>query len=67
MSHVAAAVVCAQTLEQMLIRTLCCFVFVQFGNPHSRTHLYGWESEEAVEKARTQVGEAGSVNHPKVE
>ncbi|XP_002980700.2 cysteine desulfurase, mitochondrial [Selaginella moellendorffii] len=27
----------------------------QFGNPHSRTHLYGWESDEAVEKAREQV------------
>lgn len=27
----------------------------QFGNPHSRTHLYGWESEAAVEKARAQV------------
>jgi hypothetical protein len=26
-----------------------------FGNPHSRTHLYGWESEDAVELARTQV------------
>lgn len=30
--------------------------FTQFyGNPHSRTHKYGWESEEAVEKAREQV------------
>ncbi len=28
----------------------------QFGNPHSRTHLYGWESEEAVEEARAKVG-----------
>lgn len=27
----------------------------QFGNPHSRTHAYGWESEAAVEKAREQV------------
>lgn len=27
----------------------------KFGNPHSRTHFYGWEAEEAVEKARTQV------------
>ncbi|CAH2066862.1 unnamed protein product, partial [Iphiclides podalirius] len=25
------------------------------GNPHSRTHTYGWESETAVEKAREQV------------
>lgn len=23
-----------------------------YGNPHSRTHAYGWESETAMEKAR---------------
>lgn len=26
-----------------------------YGNPHSRTHLYGWESEDAIERAREQV------------
>merc|ERR1719309_366061 len=26
-----------------------------YGNPHSRTHQYGWESETAMEKAREQV------------
>ena len=30
---------------------MTCF----YGNPHSRTHAYGWESEAATEKAR-QVG-----------
>jgi len=28
-----------------------------FGNPHSRTHAYGWESEEAIEKSRKQVAD----------
>lgn len=26
-----------------------------FGNPHSRTHAYGWESEKAVEDAREHI------------
>ena len=26
-----------------------------YGNPHSRTHQYGWESEKAMEVAREQV------------
>ena len=28
-----------------------------YGNPHSRTHQYGWESEEAMEKARAQIAD----------
>jgi cysteine desulfurase len=29
----------------------------KFGNPHSRNHAYGWEAEEAVEKAREQIAD----------
>jgi len=29
----------------------------RFGNPHSRSHAYGWEAEEVVEKARTNVAD----------
>ncbi|CAG7837614.1 unnamed protein product [Allacma fusca] len=28
-----------------------------YGNPHSRTHAYGWESEKAVETARKEVAD----------
>lgn len=28
-----------------------------YGNPHSRTHAYGWETDEAAEKARKQVAD----------
>jgi len=28
-----------------------------YGNPHSRTHAYGWESEKAVEEARKHIAD----------
>ena len=34
---------------------LPCFTEV-FGNPGSRTHVFGWKAEEAVDRARQQIG-----------
>ena len=35
-----------------------------FGNPHSRSHSYGWDAEEAIEKSREEI--AGLIGaHPK--
>lgn len=31
------------------------YMMGSFGNPHSKTHSYGWEAENAVENAREQV------------
>ncbi|KAG8964830.1 cysteine desulfurase [Tulasnella sp. 419] len=29
----------------------------QYGNPHSRTHAYGWEAEKAVDEARKSIAD----------
>ncbi|KAL1510027.1 hypothetical protein ABEB36_004683 [Hypothenemus hampei] len=42
-------------MDPRVLDEMLPYMTAQYGNPHSRTHAYGWESEAAVEKARTQV------------
>lgn len=42
-------------LDPRVLDAMLPYMADQYGNPHSRTHMYGWESEDAVEKARAQV------------
>lgn len=41
--------------DPRVLKAMLPFFDRQFGNPHSRHHVYGWSAEEAVEAARRQV------------
>jgi cysteine desulfurase len=42
-------------VDPRVLDAMMPYYISQYGNPHSRTHLYGWESDDAVEIARSQV------------
>ncbi|KAF2283826.1 hypothetical protein GH714_016278 [Hevea brasiliensis] len=44
-------------VDPRVLDAMLPYYLARFGNPHSRTHLYGWESDSAVEIARTQVAD----------
>ena len=48
-------------LDPRVLDAMLPYLTEQYGNPHSRTHMYGWESEDAVEAARKQVCPAGGL------
>ncbi|KAI3385408.1 hypothetical protein SNEBB_009283 [Seison nebaliae] len=42
-------------VDERVIQKMMPYFRERYGNAHSRTHAYGWESEAAVEKAREQI------------
>lgn len=51
-------------VDPRVVDAMLPFFLNQYGNPHSRTHMYGWESDEAVETARAQIASLIGA-HPK--
>ncbi|ODN04235.1 putative cysteine desulfurase, mitochondrial [Orchesella cincta] len=45
------------SLDPRVLDAMLPYLTSFYGNPHSRTHAYGWESEKAMETARKQVAD----------
>ncbi len=41
--------------DSRIVDAMLPYFTEKFGNPHSRSHAYGWQAEEAVEEARVQI------------
>jgi hypothetical protein len=39
-------------MDKRVLDAMMPYLTEEYGNPHSRTHQYGWNAEAAVEKAR---------------
>merc|ERR1711997_1007856 len=44
-------------MDPRVLDAMLPYMTSYYGNPHSRTHAYGWESEEAMETARAQIAD----------
>ncbi|KAL5755171.1 hypothetical protein ACOSP7_023391 [Xanthoceras sorbifolium] len=44
-------------VDPRVLDAMLPFFLSRYGNPHSRTHLFGWESDLAVENARSQISD----------
>ncbi|MBI4587187.1 MAG: aminotransferase class V-fold PLP-dependent enzyme [Planctomycetes bacterium] len=53
-------------VDPRVLETMLPFFSESFGNPASRTHVYGWRAEEAVERARGEIAGLLGVNSKEV-
>lgn len=44
-------------MDPRVLDAMLPYYLGKFGNPHSRTHSFGWETETAIENARKQISD----------
>ena len=53
-------------MDPRVLETMIPYFTEKFGNPHSRSHAYGWEAEEATDIARKQVADLIGANEKEI-
>ena len=53
-------------VDERVLSEMLPYFSIKFGNPHSRSHSFGWDSEEAIENARNLVADLICANSKEV-
>jgi len=52
-------------LDPRVLHAMMPYHVSYYGNPHSSSHAYGWQAEEAADNARTQIASLIGASSPK--
>src|SRR5215470_9289473 len=53
-------------MDPRVLEAMLPYFTYKFGNPHSRSHAYGWEAEAAADEAREQVASLINANEKEI-
>lgn len=53
-------------MDPKVLEAMLPYFTEHFGNPHSRTHQYGWKAEEGLEQGRLQVAELINCDYKEI-